>query len=311
MKTSGFSALSRRRKKQFILTLLILLFSGMLLYFSITRSADLLKRRTAKNNQVISISELWDDQRYSKIVDISEQRLAIDPMDKNALLFAGYSRYFLALSRLSSEQRNFELDLCIRHLRKLLASGDDTNKARIQYILGKAYLGKGPFWSDLALKYLTLTLESGYMPEDLYEYLGRASSSAGKHEAAFEWYDKAAKNYPTDRLLLTLGEESFRLARYDDAAEYYRSAISLSQDDTVIKRGLSQLGKLYYDVKNYEMAKGVLENLVSMDSTSENGLFLLAETYHELGRESDARIFWHKVVRLNSRHIGALRRLYD
>ena len=130
-------------------------------------------------------------------------------------------------------------------------------------------------------------------------------------EKALSWFQKAAESHPTDRLLLTLGEEAFKLGHYDDAADYYRQSIKSTRDESLKKRGLSQLGQLYYDVGNYSMARGVLESLVSMEPGNQNYQFLLGETYHELGYEKEARNVWHAVTRINPKHVGALHRLYD
>jgi tetratricopeptide (TPR) repeat protein len=232
-------------------------------------------------------------------------------MDRDALLFAGYSRFFLAISRLSTEERNADLDASIRHLRLLKARGGTPHPERVDYVLGKAYLLKGTYWADQAINYLMASLDAGYEAEDSYEFIGRAYSALGDVENALYWYELAAENHPTDRLLITLGEEAFKLGLYNDAAGYYRKAIENTRDDSLKKRGLSQLGQLYYDVGNYTMARGVLESLVSMEAGNENYQFLLGETYHELGMDREARIAWFAVTRINPRHVGALRRLYN
>jgi tetratricopeptide (TPR) repeat protein len=232
-------------------------------------------------------------------------------LDRVALLFAGYARFYLAISRLSAEERNLDLDYSIKHLRLLLARGGTPHPEKVNYILGKAYLLKGAYWADQAIYYLRLSLDAGYLADDSYEFIGKAYSQLGDPEEALFWYREAAETHPTDRLLLTLGEEAFKLGMYDDAADYYRKSITETRDESLKKRGLSQLGQLYYDVGNYSMAREVLENLVSMEPGNQNYQFLLGETYHELGLEREARIAWHAVTRINPGHVGALHRLYD
>jgi tetratricopeptide (TPR) repeat protein len=267
--------------------------------------------RTNISRNVISISELWDEGKYNEVITIAEDRLANNPMDRDALLFAGYSRFFLAISRLSVEERNIDLDAAVRHLRLLKARGGTPHPERVDYILGKAYLLKGTYWADLAIYYLQASLDAGYKSEDSYEFIGRAYSQLGDIESALKWYELAAESHPTDRLLITLGEEAFKLGHYDDAAEYYRLSIDGTKDESLKKRGLSQLGQLYYDVGNYTMARGVLESLVSMEPDNQDYQFLLGETYHELGMDREARSTWFIVTRINPRHVGALHRLYD
>ena len=292
------------------LIILIIVISAVV-YAAVDRSAGLFRERTENSRNVISISDLWDEGRYAEVVAIAEDRLAENPMDRDALLFAGYSRFFLAISRLSAEERNVDLDAAVRHLRLLKARGGTPHPERVDYVLGKAYLLKGTYWADQAIYYLQASLDAGYQSEDSYEFIGRAYSQLGDIESALQWYELAAETHPTDRLLITLGEEAFKLGLYDDAAEYYRLSINSTKDESLKKRGLSQLGQLYYDVGNYTMARGVLESLVSMETGNQDYQFLLGETYHELGMDREARSAWLAVTRINPRHIGALHRLYD
>lgn len=305
----GFTNTSARKARAIILPVILLTAALVTAYLAVSRGTALFRERTASATR--SFSELWDQGLYSQVASIAEKELESDPLNRDALLFAGYSRYFTAVSRLSEEERNGELDAAIAHLRLLKARGGTPSPERVDYILGKSYLLKGSWWSDLALRYLTQSLEGGYYAEDSYEYLGRASSALGDVEGALNWYERAAESHPTDRLLLTLGSEAFKLGLYDKSAEYYQRSIEITRDDSLKKRGLSQLGQLYYDVGNYLMAKTILERLTDMGENEQDDLFLLGETYHELGMASEARSAWHSVVRINPGHVGALRRLYD
>lgn len=294
----------------FSLLALLIGISGVI-FFSLRRGAFLFHERVGNTKDEISILDLWNQGEYANVARIAEERLRVSPMDRDALLYAGYSRFFLAVSKISAEERITDLDKSILHLRRLKARGDILHPERVDYVLGKAYLFKGIYWADLSVHYLTLSLENGYEAEDSYEYLGRAYSAIGDLQRALEWYERAAESHPTDRLLITLGEEAFRLGKYNIAAEYYRRAIEGTRDESLKKRGLSQLGQLYYDVGNYIMAREVLETLVGMEPGNADYQFLLAETYHELGQNKEARKTWFTVTRINPEHVGALRRLYD
>ena len=311
MRKTGFSAAARRRGIRLTVVLSGFAVLVLLVIFALRRGADLMQRRSSEVSTAVSVEDLWAEGDYADVARLAEERLRLDPMDRNALLFAGYSRYFLAISRLAAEERNSDLDLAVGHLRLLRARGGTPHPERVDYMLGKAYLTKGIYWSDLAVDYLESALRAGYEPEDIYEFLGRAYSALDDVNSALQWYEKAAEYHPTDRLLITLGGEAFKLRLYDEAAEYYRRAVDVSRDDSVKEQGLSQLGRLYYDVGNYEAAREVLERLIGMESGNENSLFLLAETYYELGMSGKARSYWFAVTRIDPRHVGALRRLYD
>lgn len=311
MNKTGFTALNHRRYVRLFVAVTLLLLVATVLYFAINRGTTLIRMRAERNGDAVSVEKLWEEGKYNSLAKVAENLLIEDPMNKDALLFAGYSRYFLAISRLLAEERTRDLDLTIRHLRLLLAHGDTPHPERVHYVLGKAYLLKGQYWSDLAVKYLSLSIDYGYEPDDIYEYLGKAYATMGRNEDSLKWYLKAAEKYSTDRLFITLGEEAFKLGYYNDAAEYYHKAVELSHDDSLKKKGLLQLGQLYYDVGNYKEARKILERLVDMDSNNKEYLFLFAETLYALGESYKARVFWLKVTRIDPLHKGALLRLYD
>jgi len=311
MVKTGFGYKKRQKTQRAAIVLLVLAAAALITYLAIRRGIRLFHRGTESIGNAVSISELWSDGQYADVVAISEEILRDNPIDKDALLFAGYSRFFMAISRLSAEERNADLHASIRHLRLLKALGGTPNPERVDYILGKAYLLKGAYWADLALRYLTASLDAGYQSDDSFEFIGKAYSALGDLNSAFHWYEKAAESHPTDQLLLTLGEKAFNLGRYNDAVLYYNKAIEGTKDESLKKRGLSQLGQLYYDIGNYLMAREILETLVEMEAGNQDYQFLLAEAYHELGMRVDARKTWFIVTKINPRHVGALRRLYD
>jgi len=311
MVRTGFGYNKRRRTRRALIVLLVLAVAALITYLAIRRGIGLFRAGTENIGNAVSISELWYDGQYADVVGISEEILRDNPVDRDALLLAGYSRFFLAISRLSAEERNADLHASIRHLRLLKALGGTPNPERVDYILGKSYLLKGDYWADLALRYLTASLDAGYQSDDSYEFIGKAYSALGELDSALHWYEKAAESHPTDQLLLTLGEKAFNLGRYNDAAAYYIRAIESTRDESLKKKGLSQLGRLYYDIGNYALAREALETLVEMEVGNQDYQFLLAETYHELGMDVDARRTWFIVTEINPRHVGALRRLYD
>lgn len=309
MNKTGFSYKKKQYRWLLFAAAAVILIAAV--FYSLYRSAGLFIIRSESLREQASVDELWHQGQYAEIVEIAERILLALPTDRDALLYAGYARFYLAISRISAEDRNNDLDLSICHLRRLKARGGTPNPERVDYVLGKAYLLKGPFWADLAVSYIQSSLDNGYLADDSYEFIGRAYSSLGELETALLWYEKAAENAPTDRLYITLGEDAFRLARYDDAVSYYRKAIDDTRDESLRKRGLSQLGQLYYDVGNYGMARDVLETLANLEPNSVDVHFLLGETYSALGEKTLARSSWFRVTAIDPRHNGALHRLYD
>ncbi len=312
MTKSAFSTQNRRRRIRIVIISASFLLIIFIAYLALSRGVDLIQQRTTTGaDNEVSAEALWNEGRYASLTEVAEEYLLSKPLNRDALLFAGYARYYLAISRNSIEEQSVDLNYAIRHLRLLLARGGTPDPGKVKYMLGKSYLIKGKYWADLAVHYLSSSLKEGYEPDDIYEYLGRAYSSMGEYETALKWCLKALEEYPTERLLLSIGEQSFNLGRYDDAASYYLQAIDKSRDDSLKKRGLFQLGQLYYDVGNYDQAMETLKQIENMDISNEEYLFLYAEVLYKKGRNHEAKRYWQRVLRINPGHSGALKRLYN
>jgi len=305
-----------RRRKKLRNTLyagLILASFSALIYLAVNKGVLLFKERSiiSRDNDATMIVDLWQLGDYAEVAAIAEKELERHPLDRSALLYAGFSHFHLAIAKLSVEERNLSLNTAIAYLRLLKAIGDTNNPAQVDYILGKTYLLKGRHWADLAIKYLQASFNSGYKSDDSLEFMGRAYSMLGDVENALFWYELAAETHPTDRLLITLGDEAFKLGRYESAVEYYKRSIDITKDEELKSKGLSHLGQLYYDVGNFLMAKEVFETLVNIEPDNQDYQFNLGEVYHQLGMNIEARNAWFAVFRINPRHVGALHRLYD
>ena len=257
------------------------------------------------------IVDLWEKQDYETILSLGESTLSESPLDVGALAYAGYSSYYLAVSRKSQEERNSFLDRAIRHLRLRNVTVSDDLTPMIDYVLGKAYYLKGPSYADLADYYLRRSLDAGYRNDDTYEFLGQAASALGDYKTSLDWFTLAARDRPTDRLLLRMGEDSISLGRYDDAAAYFMRSLDVTRDDALRKKGLFQLGKLYYDMKNFTRARDTLAELAELAPDDAEAHFLLGEVYFELGDMASARREWFRTTYIRPDHRGALLRLYD
>jgi len=310
----GIASISRRKKLRGVLYVgLVLGFLATLVYLALGKGVSLFREKTniAGDKGGITIADLWRFGNYAEVASIAEAELEEHPLSKSALLYAGFSRFHLAIASLSTEERNSDLNMAIAYLRLLKAIGDISNPGQVDYILGKAYLLKGTYWSDLAIRYLQASLDSGYNSIDSFEFMGRAYSMLGDVEKALYWYELAAETHPTDRLLITLGDEAFKLGRYESAVEYYKRSIDTTKNEELKSKGLSHLGQLYYDVGNFLMAKEVFEKLVNIEPDNQDYQFTLGEIYHQLGMNIEARNAWLAVFRINPRHVGVLHRLYD
>jgi len=288
----------------------------MLTLISAAATWGILRGSVFFNKQLISqpsdmnLVRLWNLQDYSAILSLTSETLEKNPMDPYSLLFSGFAGYHKAVSQISAEEVNFFLNSSIIHLRKALIIEDIPKKEIIYYILGKAYLLKGRYYADLAVFYLNEALSLGYENADTYEFLGEAYSYLGDFEKSIVHYEKALDMFQSDRLYLKIAEDCFRNGLYNKSAEYYKILISETRDESLKKKGLFQLGKLYYDIKNLKMARDTFSELTELDPTVAEAHFLLGETYHMLGEPAEARSEWLRTVRIDPEHRGARLRLY-
>ena len=264
---------------------------------------------TKINNADISL--IWDAGDYERIIELTEGELIDSPLNVLALVYCGFSYFYKGISQVSNERAIPLFNRSIFLLRKVLVLDVVPMRSRIHYVLGKAYLHKDYYYADLAVEHLQKSISSGYVNKDSYEYIGQAYSLLGDYEKSIEYYLKALEDHTSDMLYLKIAEDYMQNRLYDHSEKYLKLMIETTRDELLKKKGLFQLANLYYDMKNYLMAEKKLLELIELEKENENYHFLLGEVYLFLGDVSKARSHWHKVTRINPKHVDALRRLYD
>ena len=305
-----FSKNHKSHKGLFTLLILTVLLLG-LGSWAVLRGSFFFNRQLKTQPTDHNLVRLWKLQDYDAILSLTETTLSEDPMEPYSLIFAGFAGYHKAISQISVDDIDMYLNDAILMLRKSLILNDIPQKELIYYILGKSYLYKGEFFADLAVKYLQKALDSGYENEDSYEFLGEAWSYLGNYEKSISCYETALEKFKSDRLYLKIAEDSFLFGRYDKAAEYYSLLISRTRDASLKKKGLFQLGKLYYDIKNLTKSEETFLTLTELDPTVAEAWFLLGEISFFNEKNSNARSYWHQTLRIDPEHRGARLRLYN
>jgi len=283
-----------------LLIALIVLFRG---------AAGLNRNLSTKINSV-DIALIWEARDFDRIIELTEGQLEEKPLDTIALIYCGFSYFYKGVSQVSNERSIPLLNRSIFLLRKVIVQKEVPMESRIHYILGKAYLHKNYYYSDLAVYHLNKSIEGGYINDDSYEYLGQAYSLLRDFDNSIKFYLQALEINATDMLYLKISEDYIKNRMYDESEKYLRLMIDTTRDEVLKKKGLFQLANLYYDMKNYSVAEIVLQELISLEKGNENYHFLLGEVYFFLNDIPNARSEWHKTARINPKHIGALRRLY-
>jgi tetratricopeptide (TPR) repeat protein len=187
------------------------------------------------------------------------------------------------------------------------------------YYLAQAYHLNGD--SDLALKTIQQCLKVDPNNASVWQKYGELLCSSGDCQAATEWLLKAQQSDPTlDRIDFDLGVASFRsmdldqalqystqaaqrkpndltvqallaavyvkLGKWQDAKPIFQSILQVKRDDVPSLLGL---GQCELELKNYQQAADLLEQLVRQDPTQILAHFYLSRAYAGLGRTSDAK----------------------
>lgn len=137
-----------------------------------------------------------------------------------------------------------------------------------------------------------------YEPDD-YDSLCNLAGiyhKLNKDEQAYKLLKKAYSLNSNDSVLLNnLGFICYRLGRSRKAIEYYNLALKVNPSD---KNVLYNLASCLTVKGNYEDARGVLENLVSIDSSHSNAWTLLGNCYEQLSKYNIAVDCYNKSLGL-------------
>lgn len=286
---------------------IIIFLIALLGFYSGAKRLD--RNLTAKINS-IDVSRLWEDKEYDRIIELTEHKLEEDPLHSVSLVYCGFSYFYKGVSQVSVDRSLPLIDRSVFLLRKALLLKNTPMESRVHYVLGKAYLYKNRYYADQAVFHLKKSIETGFLNDDSYEYLGQAYSLLQNYENSIKCYLKAMEISETDRLYLRLADDYYNNGDYNSSEKYLKLMIEKTRDEPFKKKGLFQLANLYYDMKNYREAEKVMKELIVLESGNENYHFLLGEIYFYQNDISNARSQWYKTTRINPRHIGALKRLY-
>jgi Tfp pilus assembly protein PilF len=187
------------------------------------------------------------------------------------------------------------------------------------YYLAQAYHLNGD--NDLALKTIQQCLKVDPNNASVWQKYGELLCSSGDNQAAMQWLLKAQQSDPTlDRIDFDLGVASFRsmdldhalqyseqaaqrkpndltvqallaavyvkLGKWQDAEPIFRSILQVKSDDVPSLLGL---GQCELELKNYQQAANLLEQLLRQDPTQILAHFYLSRAYAGLGRTADAK----------------------
>jgi tetratricopeptide (TPR) repeat protein len=255
-----------------------------------------------------ALRELSNEGRYAEVLNWSAEILADKPLDSEALLFRGIAHFYLALAEADRLDPVPRLDQAIIALRRARLDSELRYRDEAAYLLGKAYYHKGPYYYDLAIRFLTESLEHGYEGSDTHEYLGMALVRSGAPESGVEHFHAALQRRPSGLLYLSVGQLLERLGRYQEAERHFQAAAGAG-DETLEIRARFMLGALLLQGDRYAEAGEQYQRILEVAPGSADAHLFLGDAYAGLGNVVRARAEWRRARNIDQQHHGANLRL--
>lgn len=288
--------------------LLIGLTSGEAIrYFLAKNSAK--ARDSAENLEL-----LWNQSDYLAVYEQTSRMLEQKPIQQLALVYRGYSSFYLAVSQTDTASALSYIEESINALRIALSLQTTKAKGQIEYMLAKAYFQKNAFssynyYGDLVVKYFTLAQKDGFFADDIPEYLGITYASLGQSSESIAAFTEALAVRESDTLLNAIGEQYFVAGDFARAKQYLFRVVSESSDDLLILKSRNILGKIYLEENNLFEAKKEFDAILEKDPNYADAYYGLGVIYEKQGDLIKARSEWRKTLRVQVNHQLAIQKL--
>lgn len=304
--------LQRRSNKKIKITFLVIgiliLLAGLsyLVYFGV-------KKVVAKQAPLVKIERLWNEYNYSELYETAKEYLQTNPFNNTVLTYYGYSCFFLAVSQTDTSLAQEYLDESINTMRVALPEANEKLVPQLQYMLGKAYFYKNTistyYYSDLAIKYLSLALANGYEADDISEYLGLSYASLGMTMESISAFTEALRVRESDTLLLSIAEQYYKTKEYTVAEQYLFRIINSNNDDEIVLKSKNLLATIYFEKEDYEKAESEFTKIIEDYENTADAYYGLGLIYEKQGNLVKARSEWRKALKNQVNHPGALKKL--
>lgn len=259
------------------------------------------------------IVDAWNQYDYQKVNELTAVLLEENPFNNFALVYHGFSSFYVALSQLDTLSTQNYLDDAINSLRIALYSSKSKLRGQIAYVLGKAYFYKNTitsyYYSDLAIKYLEEAKNSGYKPDDLYEYLGLSYAALDMTMESIAAFTEALIVRESYSLLLSIGEQYYKAGQENVAKQYLYRIVNDCEDDNLVNKSLNLLGLIYIDEKDYGKARESFDNILKKNQNSADAFYGIGVIYEKQGALVKARSEWRKALKIHVNHPGALAKM--
>jgi Tfp pilus assembly protein PilF len=307
------SYLAKRRRRRITVTLVVVASAALLTAIGIRLAKSGAFEKVASGNAVPKAQILsdWSAQKWDLVRSESLSSLNVRPMDTFYLSFRGLASFYKGMDLPEGEDRAALIDEAVVSLRKALSVGGSMPKAEIEYVLGKAYYIKGDSYYDEAVKYLELSIASGYVASDSREYLALAYVGLGDPAKAVQSFDLALEHNRAELLLVAAAKAYVDAKDPVKAEALLLEALANGKDDVAKENGRFILGDIYRARGDLDKASEQYDLILSKDAASAEAHYRLGLVSQAKGDPIRARAEWRKAVSIDPMHAAARQKLSE
>lgn len=303
-----------KRKNKIFLKISIFVLIVSVLSVSVYFLKHFLESKLKSKAPVADLYEVWNSHNYQMVYDSATKILETDRFQSIALMFHGYSAFYLAIASTDTTIAQSLLDESINDIRIVLLDAKSTAVPQLEYMLGKAYFYKNilssyHYYSDLAIEYLLAAKNAGYEADDIPEYLGLSYSALGCVPESISAFTEALIVRESDVLLMSIAEQYYKNGQPKAAMQYLFRVNSESKNEELILRSRTLLGQIYIDDEKYEDARREFEAILEKEPNYADAYYGIGVTYEKEGDLVKARSEWRKALRIQVNHAGALNKM--
>ena len=305
-----------KRKVKIVHNLLVAFLVALVLAVAVFFVQRFIDSLVNNGKSIPGMRKSWKSYDYQSCYDISSAYLYENPYSCTALIYHGYSSFFLSMSQNDVVQAQNYLDEAINSLRCALLDAGKSSVPQIEYMLGKSYFYKDlqssyHYYADLAVKYLDDAKFRGYKADDIPELLGLSYASLGMTMESISSFTEALLVRESDILLLSIAEQ-YKNAGQNQAAEQYLYRISKNcKDEQIILKSRLLLGEIYLERGDNIGAEKEFNFILEKNENSADAYYYLGVIYENQGDLVKARSEWRKALRIQGNHVGALKKMAE
>ncbi|HEB30946.1 MAG TPA: tetratricopeptide repeat protein [Spirochaetes bacterium] len=305
----------KKKKKKLYLAIFLLILAGGVIFYGLT--LDIYKIYS----NIVSIYRVWfndyrfieknlDNGDYNVVIHEGTPYLEKRPYNAKLMRYIGEAYYYISKS-LTGEEKEESISKAIFLIRKgIVLSQFDEAITKNYFLLGMAYFDKGPLYYELAAEYLAKALEYGYNDNNIYEILGYSYYKLGVLKKAIDYLEKAKVMTPKDIVYLFLAFAYKNSGMYESAIKELDHLVDTTSDDAVLEESFAARAWIDFQEERYVQARENLIKVLSINQNSAYAHYWMGNIYEKQGDLISARKEWRIVLKIDSKHIGSIEKLY-